>query len=113
LHFYDPQSKIQLRLDCHARLETGSLLTEQAWAEARPMSRACYAQRLAPGASIEQAGDGATSVLNETQAQQNFAVIAARIQSLDWLYLASQGHRRAYFDWRASDEKPTQTWLAP
>ena len=40
---------------------------------------------------------------------KNFAVIKCKIESIEWLYLAAKGHRRAKFDLEnAKDE-----WLVP
>ncbi len=111
LHFYDPQQKIQMRLDCMAELHAADEITREAWQRSRPMSRACYAQMSHPGASLENGGDAALSALDEAAAYANFAVVFARIEALDWLYLAAAGHRRAAFDWRGPEM--TQTWLAP
>jgi 3-hydroxyisobutyrate dehydrogenase len=40
---------------------------------------------------------------------KNFCVVESKIKSFEWLYLASQGHRRAKF---ILDENKS-TWLVP
>ena len=40
---------------------------------------------------------------------KNFTVIQCNIESIEWLYLAAKGHRRARFDF--SNNK--QNWLVP
>ena len=42
----------------------------------------------------------------------NFAVVIVRLDSLEWLFLAGEGHRRARFGW-VTDGGLTSTWLAP
>ena len=49
--------------------------------------------------TMEQSEDG----------YKNFTVIQCKIQSIEWLYLAAKGHRRAKFD----IEKKEETWLIP
>lgn len=108
--FYDPEQKIQIRLDCHARIDSRNDTSLASWQKSRAMSRVCYAQAAAPGTML----NGATAMgpqLLDDLAYENFAVVSARIEALDWLYLAVQGHRRAYFTW--GEGEPAQTWLAP
>ena len=40
---------------------------------------------------------------------KNFTVIQCKIKSIEWLYLAAKGHRRASFDL----EKNKDSWLVP
>ena len=40
---------------------------------------------------------------------KNFTVIQCEIKSIEWLYLAAKGHRRAKFDL----ETNKNTWLVP
>jgi len=40
---------------------------------------------------------------------ENFTVIKCKIKSIEWLYLAAKGHRRAIFD---LDNKKN-SWLVP
>ena len=40
---------------------------------------------------------------------KNFAVIQCKIKSIEWLYLAAKGHRRAKFDLESNKD----TWLVP
>jgi len=41
---------------------------------------------------------------------KNFTVIQCRIRSIEWLYLAAKGHRRAFLDYNGSEK---YTWLVP
>jgi 3-hydroxyisobutyrate dehydrogenase len=40
---------------------------------------------------------------------KNFCVIRCKIKSIEWLYLAAKGHRRALFDL----ENKKNSWLIP
>ena len=40
---------------------------------------------------------------------KNFCVIKCNIKSIEWLYLAARGHRRAKFDF----ENKKESWLVP
>ena len=40
---------------------------------------------------------------------ENFTVVKCNIKSIEWLYLAAKGHRRAIFD----IENKKQNWLVP
>ena len=40
---------------------------------------------------------------------KNFSVIKCNIKSIEWLYLAAKGHRRAMFD----IENKKERWLVP
>jgi len=40
---------------------------------------------------------------------ENFTVIKCNIKSIEWLYLAAKGHRRAIFDIK----NKKQNWLVP
>ena len=40
---------------------------------------------------------------------KNFTVIKCKIKSIEWLYLAAKGHRRAKFDL----ENKKESWLVP
>jgi 3-hydroxyisobutyrate dehydrogenase len=117
--FYDPQAKVQIRASGHCELHTDDDLAEHQWNSSRPMSRRCYCAQHAPGTPCAQPFDGLPRSLarrNPTEAEAsagraNFAVIACRIDSIDWLYLRARGHRRARFDWRSGSL--SASWLAP
>ena len=40
---------------------------------------------------------------------KNFCVIRCKVKSIEWLYLAAKGHRRALFDL----ENNKKNWLVP
>jgi pyridoxamine 5'-phosphate oxidase len=114
LHFYEPASKIQLRLEGTAEANTGNAVADAAWAGSRVFSRQCYGIEPGPGTTIP---DGQDFVLPETTdaatdaGRANFCAITVNVERLEWLYLASSGHRRALFRW---DQGAVHAqWLAP
>jgi hypothetical protein len=113
---YDPDSKIQLRLGGQATLHHDDRVAEAAWQGSQRMSRACYGTAPAPGSEIGQ-GDAFTLPDKADDAQleagrAHFAAMLFRVESLEWLFLAYEGHRRAHFAWDAGG-KLAARWLAP
>ncbi len=114
LHFYNPEAKIQLRLDGEASLNADSPVADLAWAGSRVFSRQCYGIEPGPGSKIVEAGafalpdttDDATAA-----GRANFCAVTIRITRLEWLYLANTGHRRADFLWEG--EIVRGQWLVP
>lgn len=112
IHLYDRFEKVQLRLSCLAGVHYLDDVTAAAWQAMRPMSQECYGQQSSPGTALSVPDGGADiTAAVKRDAVDNFAVVTARIRTLEWLYLSASGHRRAFFDFRTGQE--TQTWLAP
>ena len=109
--FYDPDWKIQLRLSCAAQVHHGDEIAAESWRLSQPMSRVCYAQMLAPGAELRSPDSADPSSLAGAEAFDHFAVVRAEIVTLEWLYLAASGHRRAIFDWRSDEIR--MRWVVP
>jgi pyridoxamine 5'-phosphate oxidase len=114
LHFYDPGSKIQLRLAGVATLHRDDAVADAAWAGSRAFSRQCYG--IEPGPGVEIGAGGAFALPEGTDeatagGRANFCAVVASVTALEWLYLAAAGHRRARFRW--DGEALDATWLAP
>ena len=82
----------QLRLKVHLTAEITGPQVAARWEQLRSTSAAAdYLSPLPPGAPLQgmepQRGD-----------RGHFAVLQARVLSIDWLELHPQGHRRAVFD---------------
>jgi hypothetical protein len=43
----------------------------------------------------------------------NFAALLVEVESIEWLYLANAGHRRAYWQWDALQNSWVGSWLIP
>ncbi len=113
VHVYDPRAKIQLRIEALATIHRDGALHAGAWQATRDFSRACYRVEMAPGDSVSDPQTiSFASDEDPEEGAENFTAVTLHISSLEWLYLAHQGHRRARFVW---DEAETlhQTWLVP
>ena len=115
--FYNKKRKIQVRAEGVAIVHKDNEITKEAWTKTQMMSRKCYLSPQAPGDFInDSASDLSKDMGNELPTYEqsemgykNFCVIESKIKSFEWLYLASQGHRRAKF---MLDENKS-TWLVP
>ncbi|MEY4239878.1 MAG: hypothetical protein RL339_2479 [Pseudomonadota bacterium] len=118
---FDAEAKIQLRLRGAARIETAGPVADAAWAAASEYARRCYLAVGAPGSPAEQAMSGLPEAVegirpSEEQlipARDNFAVLLIEPTSLDWLYLAHNGHRRAQFARSGAGQDWQGTWVIP
>jgi hypothetical protein len=110
IHCYDAGLKVQLRLGVELKLIDGSGFDE-AWTATRPMSRECYQVTASPGSPIDDPYDALFNADATQNGEINFAPIAAEVKTIEWLYLAAKGHRRAYFDLTQTPVK--MEWLVP
>ncbi len=108
LLFWDPRCKVQIRASARAdTLRTGPARDAEL-AALRPGSLGDYAAKAAPGAPLEAASSAAyeTVIASET-----FALIDFALETLDWLHLSRDGHRRAFIDWRNAETR--RSWVQP
>jgi len=108
---YDPKQKIQLRLDCRLSVHIGDQIARDAWAATRDFSRICYQVMQGPGEAVSDPREVPFSSDDSNDGWNHFAVIAALVTRIEWLYLAHQGHRRAEFVWQDGDWQGR--WLVP
>ncbi|MFY8106159.1 MAG: pyridoxamine 5'-phosphate oxidase family protein [Elstera sp.] len=106
--FYDPGHKIQLRLTARAAPASESVRTE-AWEKTGRLGRVCYAVTAAP--SAPQLGPAADFAAEADPTV--FQPMILTVTALDWLYLASEGHRRAAFSYGPTGDLTAATWLVP
>ena len=115
--FYDKELKIQVRLKVDAIINHNNNVTQQSWEKTQHISRKCYLVDNGPGTISDEPTSGLKPELdnfNYTKEQseegyKNFTVIQCKIKSIEWLYLAAKGHRRARFDL----ENGRENWLIP
>ena len=116
---YDPSAKIQIRVAGTAVIESEGSRADAAWAASNASSRRCYLAQPGPGSDSEMPTSGLPAALEsrvpdiaETEAgRANFAVMIVTLHTLEWLYLAHDGHRRARFE--CADGAWHGTWLIP
>ena len=117
LLFYDKEEKIQIRVIVECEINNQNSITEESWKKTQHISRRCYLTDIAPGTVCDEPKSGMMSKLDnfdytieETeQGYKNFTVIQCKLKSVEWLYLAAKGHRRAKFDF----VKKSENWLIP
>lgn len=115
LLFYDASLKVQLRVEGEATLHHGDALAEKAWQDSQAMSRHCYATMPAPGSAIEEGSAFHVPIGRELtdDGKPHFVAVVTHFNRLEWLWLGSDGHRRARFEWRANAIEPFAEWLVP
>lgn len=108
---YDALKKIQIRLDCTVFLHDDDEVADKSWLQIEPMSQICYQVTKAPGTVITNPGNLDFDSNLTNSGKDNFIVILAKINAIEWLYLHHLGHRRANFVLKGSAWK--STWLVP
>ncbi len=117
LVFYDKEEKIQLRVKVECEINNQNSTTEESWKKTQHISRRCYLTDSPPGTVSENPTSGMISKLEDfdytmeqsEEGYKNFTVIKCKIKSIEWLYLAAKGHRRAKFD----VDTNKNIWLVP
>ena len=117
LLFYDKEEKIQVRLKVECNVNHDNEITKESWLKTQHISRKCYLVDNGPGTESNIPTSGLKPELDNfdytkeqsEEGYKNFTVIQCKIKSIEWLYLAAKGHRRAKFN--LVDNK--NTWLVP
>ena len=115
--FYDKEEKIQLRLKVECTINHDNEITKESWSKTGHISRKCYLVDNAPGTESPTPTSGLKPELDNFEftmeqsekGYKNFTVIQCKIKSIEWLYLAAKGHRRARFEIDTNKEY----WLVP
>jgi len=118
LLFYGKKEKIQLRMKIKTELHYNDEITEESWKKTGHISRKCYLVTNGPGTKSEKPTSGLDSKFDNfdfskeesERGYQNFCVIKCKIKSIEWLYLAAKGHRRALID---LEQGKKFSWLVP
>ena len=118
--FYDDKKKIQIRINGKAKIEKSY---QPSWEKLTNWSKRCYLSKNKPGTEVSKPSSGfpekfiseSPNDADSVKGLKNFAVIKIVISSIEWLYLASQGHRRAKFKISRKDSplSITKKWLIP
>ena len=119
LLFYDKNEKIQLRISGYTKINYKNDTTKKSWLKTAHLSRQCYLGDKAPGSDSSIPSSGLTedidnlkySIEDSEIGYENFCVIETFIKSIEWLYLAAKGHRRAFFD--LINDNVEKKWLIP
>ncbi len=99
--FWSKRLNWQLRVRISAQVHRQGPLVDAAWERVRQSAAAGdYLAPQAPGSALNQPATA-------TASEHHLSVVTARIEHMDWLELAREGHRRA----RLTDT--TVAWLVP
>jgi len=117
--FYDKNEKIQLRISGNVKINYQNDVTKKSWNKTAHMSRQCYLGDKAPGTDVSIPTSGLTEDIDNLKyskeeseiGYKNFCVVETFIKSIEWLYLAAKGHRRAYFSFKNNSLE--KKWLIP
>ena len=115
--FYDKEEKIQVRLKVECNIHHNNETTKESWSKTGHISRKCYLVENGPGTESPNPTSGLKPELDNfeftmkqsEEGYKNFTVIQCKIKTIEWLYLAAKGHRRARFELDNNKEY----WLVP
>jgi hypothetical protein len=103
LAMWSPSLSWQLRCRCLLSIDHEGLAVSSRWQRLKLTPAAQdYLSPLAPGAELPE-----PHRVTPMSSRECFAVVTAQVQSLDWLELHAEGHRRARF------ESQGARWLQP
>lgn len=106
--FFDAKHMRQYRLNGEARILTSGPVWARHWQGLSERGKRDYAAITAPGTQGHQDAD-----YNLDLAEQYFTVIEVSVDEMDWLSLASSGHRRARVTWSDGGSSSEAVWLTP
>jgi len=117
--FYDHNLKIQIRLETKSKINNKNELTKKVWQQTPLYSRKCYLTKKSPSSITTFPEDGLPEYLKgktptekETEnGYNNFSIIENKILNIDWLFLASTGHRRLKIIFKKKE--PLFKWMIP
>ena len=107
---YDPDLKIQIKLQGKIRVHHDDEVTELAWKESNGRSKKCYSIKDGSTKEILEPSDYDIQDFEVEDGYENFAVLIFNFNTLEFLYLKSSGHRRAIHTW---EDDLKSTWLVP
>ena len=107
---YDPEIKIQIKLQGNMSIHYDDETTKLAWDNSTSRSKKCYSVKGGSSKEITNPEDYDIKDFEVEAGYKNFSVLVFNFNSLEFLYLKSSGHRRAVHKW---DDKYQSTWLVP
>ena len=107
---YDPNLKIQIKLQGSISVHYNDYLTQAAWEGSTTRSKKCYSVEGGSTLEISDPKEYDLKDGNIEDGYKNFAVLKFSFNNLEFLHLKSSGHRRALHSW---DESFVSTWLVP
>lgn len=115
--FWDPQTRVQLRVHSLVTLHHQNERSDQAWQETPPGSLKVYSQVLPPARNLcypkppHVLDHDRHYTREELSAGKPFFVLAeAQVLSLDWLCIGEEGQQRAFFKRCPVEGQTPQGW---
>ena len=107
---YDPDLKIQIKLQGKIRVHYEDEVTELAWKESNGRSKKCYSVKGGSTKKILEPSEYDIQDFEVEDGYKNFSVLIFNFHSLEFLHLKSSGHRRAIHEWK---DNYSSSWLVP
>ena len=109
------RDRVRLKVEC--TINHNNEITKESWSKTGHISRKCYLVENGPGTECSSPTSGLKPELDNfeftmeqsEEGYKNFTVIQCKIKTIEWLYLAAKGHRRARFEVDNNEEY----WLVP
>ncbi len=108
VHVYDARHQVQLRLTGRVSLETDGEAVNAAWNGVPDHARAQYRTQPPPATALDTP---LAYTEDLTLGCDHFTIMTFRVETIDWLSLARDGHRRAQFHW--TGDTLSGTWCVP
>ena len=107
---YDPELKIQIKLQGDISTHYDDEVTKIAWDNSTSRSKKCYSVKDGSSKAITNPEDYDIKDFEVEEGYKNFSVLIFTFTSLEFLYLKSSGHRRAIHNWNGEYKA---SWLIP
>ena len=107
---YDPEIKIQIKLQGNMSIHYDDETTKLAWDNSTSRSKKCYSVKGGSTKEISNPEEYDIKDFEVEEGYKNFAVLVFHFNSLEFLYLKSSGHRRAIHKW---NDEYDSNWLVP
>lgn len=109
---YDMEAGQQVRIQGDARLHIGDSEAMAAWGGVRGDARVNYRGSYAPGQVLDDPQAAVAAPSDDPKIGfDKFCRVVIKAQTIDWLNLAANGHRRAVHVWSGS--RWDSAWVAP
>ena len=111
---YDPKLKTQIRFQGLSKVNHKNKKTKEAWGQSQAISKKCYSVMDGSSAIIKSPMkyDFHMKDIVLEEGYENFSTIEFQFNSLEFLYLQRQGHRRCRFLCNKKG-KLSSSWLVP
>lgn len=106
---WDAEAKLQLRLHATVSVHTDDAAADAFWASQPASSLDVYRQGRSSGDRLARPTD---ATLTLSPQRDRFALLVARVHTIEWLWLGVEGHRRGRWSLYA-DGAAEHVWLVP